>query len=408
MINRADVLVSAAPRGSLTDPVVDFDQARELARWWSTPLLVLSPGRLRENVEVLRNGLPGVQIYYAMKSNPSIEILRLLNGLVDGVDVASSGEISIATQAGFRISNMIHSHPVKRETDIEESVRLGVNWFVFDNADEIPKLAQYAPGRNLLLRVAIKNGSCVVDLSSKFGASREDVASLLLGARRSGLNVRGIAFHVGSQSRDPQVYASALKLVDGIFRQAWDLGLELDTLDIGGGFPVSYREKLPSVAEFCEVVSRGLSGLMKANVTVLCEPGRSISGSSATLITRVTGRARRQGMPWFYIDDGVYGAFSGCLFDHCDYRLISDRNGRKGRCVVAGPTCDSIDVVSRDQALPRLDIGDILLVPGMGAYTSASATSFNGFEPPRMVVLDEAGGDAGSAVVRHRRRVAVA
>ena len=408
MINRADVLVSSAPRGTLTEPVVDFDQARELARWWSTPLLVLSPGRLRENVEVLRNGLPGIKIYYAMKSNPSIEILRLLNGLVDGVDVASSGEISIATQAGFSVSDMIHSHPVKREADIEESARLGVNWFVFDNADEIPKLAQHAPGCNLLLRVAIKNGSCVVDLSSKFGASREDVLSLLLAASRSGLNVRGIAFHVGSQSSDPGVYASALKLVDGIFEQGWNLGLPLDTLDIGGGFPVSYREPMPSVAEFCEVVSRGVSRLQQADVTVLCEPGRCISGSSATLITRVTGRARRQGTPWFYIDDGVYGAFSGRLFDHCDYRLISDRRGRRGRCVVAGPTCDSIDVVSRDQVLPRLDVGDLLLVPGMGAYTSASATSFNGFEPPRMVVLDEDGRDIRRTLGSKERRVAVA
>ncbi|MFH1312283.1 MAG: type III PLP-dependent enzyme [Candidatus Eisenbacteria bacterium] len=362
---------------------------------------------MRENVEVLRSGLPGIKIYYAMKSNPSPEILGLLNGLVDGIDVASSGEVSIAQQAGFSVDSMIHSHPVKRETDIQESVRLGISQFVFDNADEIPKLAQHAPGCDLLLRVAIKNGSCVVDLSSKFGASRDDVISLLLQAYRSGLNVRGIAFHVGSQSRNPQVYARALKLVGGIFEKAWELGLQLDTLDIGGGFPVSYRESMPSVTEFCKVVSAGCRNLQKAGVTVLCEPGRSISGDSATLITRVTGRARRGGIPWFYIDDGVYGAFSGRLFDHCDYRLISDRRGRKAKCVVAGPTCDSIDVVSRDQVLPGLDIGDLLLVPGMGAYTNASATSFNGFAPPPLIVLDDHMMGIRNTRIDVARRVAV-
>jgi ornithine decarboxylase len=407
MIGRETLLVSSAPRGSLAEPVVDFDQARELVRSWSTPLLVLSPERLRENVEVLRRGLPGAKIFYAMKSNPCPEILSLLNGFVDGIDVASAGEVSVAEQAGFSVDRLLHSHPVKRESDIQESVSFGVNWFVFDNADEIRKLARFAPDSNVLLRVAIRNGNCVVDLSSKFGASRADVMSLLIAARGSGLNVRGISFHVGSQTRDPVTYARALRLVRGLFAKAWELGFTLDTLDVGGGFPVPYREPMPDVAEFCRVVSRGCRDFQKNNVTVLCEPGRCISGDSATLITRVTGRARRKGIPWFYIDDGVYGAFSGRLFDHCDYRIISERNGPKSKCVIAGPTCDSIDVVSRDQTLPRLDIGDILLVPGMGAYTNASATSFNGFEPPRLVVLDSSDQVMGNTVHRDACSLAV-
>jgi ornithine decarboxylase len=407
MIRRETVLVSSTPRGSLAEPVVGFDQAREMAGSLATPLLVLSPVRLRENVEVLRRGLPGIKIYYAMKANPSTEILSLLNGHVDGIDVASSGEVSAAEQAGFAVDRLIHSHPVKRESDIRESVRLGISWFVFDNTDEIRKLARHAPGCNLLLRVAIRNSNCVVDLSSKFGASREDVVSLLLAARHSGLNVRGIAFHVGSQCRDPIVYARALKLIGEIFEKGRELGLALDTLDVGGGFPVSYRESLPSVTEFCKVVSGGCRELQKAGVTVLCEPGRCISGDSATLITRVTGRALRDGIPWYYVDDGVYGAFSGRLFDMCDYRIISDHSGPRRKCVVAGPTCDSIDVVSRDQILPELDIGDILLVPGMGAYTNASATSFNGFEPPRLVVLGDDRLDVGKPESDVTRRFAV-
>jgi ornithine decarboxylase len=150
--------------------------------------------------------------------------------------------------------------------------------------------------------------------------------------------------------------------------------------------------------DFCRVVSRGLSQLFPAGVRVIAEPGRCISGDSMTLVVRVIGRSIRNGIPWYFIDDGLYGAFSGKLFDHCDYELIPQRIGPVHECVVAGPTCDSIDIVSRDQPLPDLEVGDLLLVPSMGAYTKASATSFNGFQPPVTVV------DDGQTAPRKRAR----
>jgi len=131
--------------------------------------------------------------------------------------------------------------------------------------------------------------------------------------------------------------------------------------------------------------------MFPAGVRVIAEPGRCISGDSMTLVVRVIGRSIRNGVPWYYIDDGLYGAFSGKLFDHCDYELIPQRVGPATECVVAGPTCDSIDIVSRDQPLPSLEVGDLLMVPSMGAYTRASATSFNGFQPPVTVVDDGRG-----------------
>jgi ornithine decarboxylase len=370
------------------EPGLSFDRATVLAGTVATPFLVLTPSRIQQSIRTLRTCLPGVELYYAMKSNPEPELLGLLNGLVDGIDVASYPEVAMAAAAGVAPGRLFHSNPVKKDTDITACVRHGVLWFTFDNADEIVKLRAHAPAANVLLRVAIKNESCVVDLGTKFGAHEDEALSLLLQARAAGVNVRGIAFHVGSQSTDPGIYISALKLVRRLFDDAAKAGVRLDTLDIGGGFPVAYRASVPKLEDFCRVVSRGLSQMFPAGVRIIAEPGRCISGDSMTLVVRVIGRSMRNGIPWYFIDDGLYGAFSGKLFDHCDYELIHSKRGPVRECVVAGPTCDSIDIVSRDQMLPDLEIGDLLIVPGMGAYTKASATSFNGFQPPATVVDD--------------------
>ena len=383
------------------EPNLSFDRAAALAGTMATPFLVLSPSRIQTTIRTLRTCLPGVGLYYAMKSNPDPELLGLLNGQVDGIDVASYGEVTVAAAAGVAPDRLFHSNPIKKDTDIINCVKHGVQWFTFDNADEIQKLRAHAPDANVLLRVAIKNSSCVVNLGAKFGVPVEDAIPLLLQARAAGVNVRGIAFHVGSQSMDPGVYTTALTLVRGLFDAAAAVGVRLDTLDIGGGFPVVYRTAVPKLEDFCRVVSRSLSETFPAGVRIIAEPGRCISGDAMTLVVRVIGRSMRNGVPWYFIDDGLYGAFSGKLFDHCDYELMPAKSGPVRECVVAGPTCDSIDIVAEDQLLPDLEIGDMLLVPGMGAYTRASATSFNGFHPPTTVL------DTGENVPRRRpKRVA--
>lgn len=381
---------NAMPLMPLPEASVDlnlsFGRAATLAEKVATPFLVLSVARIRERIETLRTHLPGVELFYAMKSNPDPELLGLLNGLVDGIDVASYGEVTAADAVGIAPDRLIHSNPIKRESDIVNCVKHGVRWFTYDNIDELPKLEAHAPASNVLLRIAIKNPSCVVNLGAKFGAQECDALPLLFAARDAGLHVRGIAFHVGSQSTDPGIYLTALKLARRVFDQAASAGIELDTLDIGGGFPVSYRTIMPSLEEFCQVVSNGLLEFFPEGVRVLAEPGRCISGDAMTLVVQVIGRSVRNGIPWYFVDDGVYGAFSGKVFDNCDYQLIPLRSGPVTACVVAGPTCDSIDIVAGDQMLPELELGDLLLVPAMGAYTRASATSFNGFVPPSTVV----------------------
>jgi ornithine decarboxylase len=301
--------------------------------------------------------------------------------------VASYGESSICREVGISSDNIIHTNPIKKEIDLECSVTQGIKWFVIDNMEEIKKIKKLAPCSNLLLRIAINNPHCMVNLSAKFGAQEHEILPMLKRAKSAGLNVRGISFHVGSQCTEPDTYYNALKHVRKIFNEANTAGFTFDTIDVGGGFPISYKDALPTLSQFCTVLRKGLREFFPYDLNFLMEPGRCISGGCITLVTRVIGRAKRNGITWYYVDDGVYGAFSGKLFDKCDYRLVSNRPGSLEECIVAGPTCDSIDIVAHNQKLPKLAVGDLLLAPGMGAYTIASATSFNGFAPPRTIVL---------------------
>lgn len=389
MKNNIISLESNFLNNSLEQPVINFFQAERLSQKYSTPFLVLSPSRIIESINILKEYLPEVKIFYAMKSNPNTAILEIIKDLVDGIDVASYGESSICQKVGISSKNIIHTNPVKKETDLECSVKQGIKWFVIDNVEEIKKIKRFAPHANLLLRVAISNPNCIVNLSAKFGAHENDILPILKRAKSAGLNVRGISFHVGSQCTEPDTYYNALKYVRKIFNEAHIAGFTFDTIDVGGGFPISYKDALPSLSQFCAVLRKGLQEFFPYDLNFIMEPGRCISGGCITLVTRVIGKAVRNGVTWYYVDDGVYGAFSGKLFDKCDYRLVSNRSGSLEECVVAGPTCDSIDIVAHNQMLPKLAVGDLLLAPGMGAYTIASATSFNGFAPPRTIVVHD-------------------
>jgi ornithine decarboxylase len=372
---------------TLEQPVINFSQAQLLSQTHPTPFLVLSPTRIIKSIKTLREYLPGVKIFYAMKSNPNPAILQIIKNLVDGIDVASYGESSVCREAGISSADIIHTNPVKKEDDLASSVKQGINWFVLDNMEEIKKIKRLAPNANLLLRIAITNPHCIVNLSAKFGAQEQDVLPILKKAKAEGLNIRGISFHVGSQCTEPEIYHTAVKYARKIFDDAIAAGFTFDTLDVGGGFPISYRENLPELSVYCTVLKNALKEFFPEDLNILMEPGRCISAGCITLVTKVIGRTVRYGVNWYYIDDGVYGAFSGKLFDHCDYRIVSDRPGPLEECIVAGPTCDSIDIVAQDQPMPKLSAGDLILAPGMGAYTIASATSFNGFAPPKTIIM---------------------
>jgi ornithine decarboxylase len=378
------------------EPVISFAEAESLAGQFGTPLLVASRSVLLRNYEALRLSLPGVEFFYAAKANPAEAILRPLCEAGSSVDVCSYGEMLAALKAGFTPDMMIHTHPCKTEQNLTSCYAEGLRWFTFDNANELPKLARHAPDASLLLRLAVSSSSSLINLSAKFGAFEPDAVPLMLAAREAGLAVRGMSFHVGSQCRAPEDFHAALVQARRIWNRATEAGIDLEVLDIGGGLPAPYREAVLSLDVYCRSLAQALEETFgdlifgDRAIRVIAEPGRGLVADSMSLITRVIGKSMRGGTPWYIIDDGLYGSFSGQMFDHVEYPLIARNSDERALlpCVVAGPTCDSSDVVARDQMLPDLDIGELLVVPTMGAYTCASASNFNGLEMARIIGIE--------------------
>lgn len=367
---------------------VDFATAKKLVKRHGSPLLVLSLKKIKENFLALQRALPRVKIYYAIKANPHEPILKILKRNGAYFEIASFGEAQKIKKINYPLSQSLHTNPIKKPRDIAACRRAGINWFVFDNLAEIQKIASEAPRANVLLRLSFSNRECQVDLSYKFGASLKEAADLIKKATEAGLRVRGLHFHVGSEMYSTKNLVKAIKASRRIFDKAARQDIAyLDILDIGGGYPVPYLWPTPTIYKFCAPVRYWLDKLFPST-EIWAEPGRFIPGTAVTLITQVVGKSIRRGLPWYYLDDGVYNSFSGRIFDHCDYRYLTERSGGKlYSSVLAGPTCDSFDIIKSKILLPNLSIGDIILIPSMGAYTNVSATNYNGFKPTKIICV---------------------
>ncbi len=365
---------------------MDFNTVKRLVAEHGTPTLFLSENRLRESYRTMRTALPGVSLYYAVKSNATPEIISILDDEGSCFDICSNGEIDIIQQCRISPDRCIHTHPIKRDSDIVYSLGYGISTFVADNEHEIEKLILYRDRVRILVRMSIQNPGCLVNLSHKFGVAPEQTWQLIKKAHQQGLTVAGISFHAGSQNENSLKYIEALEYCRDIYRKAALLGIQFDTIDIGGGFPISYLTSVIPMVQFCQPIIEYLNRFF-SNYRIIAEPGRVLSGPSMTLATRVMGKSLRNGVWWYYLDDGMYGSFSGKMYDHADYPMLVERDGRRSTAVLAGPTCDSIDVIYENISLPHLEIGDLLVFRSMGAYTSASASTFNGFPKAKIVLV---------------------
>ncbi|KMQ50303.1 Ornithine decarboxylase [Chitinispirillum alkaliphilum] len=366
---------------------MDFTRVSELVMEHGTPSLFLSESRLKNGYRLLEKSLPGVDLYYAVKSNACTEIIDILNSEGSFFDVCSNGEIDIVRGAGIAAERCIHTHPIKRDSDIRYALDFGMKIFVADNEDELRKFIPYKEKCELLIRMSIQNPGCLVNLSHKFGMVPELTFDLLKKAHELGLNVKGISFHTGSQNENSLKYIEALEYCRDIYRMAALSGISLEMIDIGGGFPISYLSQVLPLANFCQPVNEYLSRYF-SNYRIIAEPGRVLSGPSMSLATKVIGRSKRNGVWWYYLDEGMYGSFSGKMYDHADYPMFVSRTGERFNSVLAGPTCDSIDVLYENISLPLMEIGDVLIFESMGAYTNASASDFNGFPKAKIVVVE--------------------
>ena len=377
------------------DPFAPAEVQRLVATFGS-PLLIIDCERVRAQYRRLQKALPGVDLHYALKPLPHPAVVRTVAALGGWLDLATTGEVQLVTKLGIDPARCIHTHPIKRDKDIRNALFAGVKVLVADNPDEVRKFRRYRGDAELLLRVSFRSPGAVSDLSRKFGCDPEAALELARLAARLGISVRGFSFHVGSQARDALKHVEAIEACVQLLKKARREKLgAFDTLDIGGGFPIDYMQRVPDIGRFCAPIRKALAAVPR-NVRVIAEPGRFIAGPAALGVASVMGRAERSGLWWYYLDDGLYSSYSGQLFDHARYPLESLKQSTDLRpSVLAGPTCDSIDVIAENIMLPKLKVGDLVLGRAMGAYTWASASEFNFFPRATAVSVNETPGDTG-------------
>ncbi len=375
------------------DPVQDpfsHESIKHLVSRYGSPLFVIDAERVRRQYRRLAAALPGVDLHYALKPLPHSSVIDTLHAEGAFFDLATNGEVEAVRRAKVAPERCIHTHPIKRDSDIRTALAYGVDRFVIDNPDELRKFVKYRNRCSLLIRVSFRSPEARCDLSRKFGCEPEAVPELCRLAAELRIKIDGLSFHVGSQAAGPAMFIEAIASCRELLRAGAALGHSPGILDIGGGFPVDYLQRCMPIEEFCAPIRMALKAL-PPTLRVIAEPGRYISAPSAISVTSVMGRALRDGRWWYYLDDGLYGSYSGQIYDHATYPVEAlVPGGAMYPSVLAGPTCDSIDVINEHLELPKLDVGDLIVGREMGAYTWASASEFNFF--PRATVLALDGG----------------
>lgn len=372
-------------------------ELKNIALEYGTPVFVIDHKIIRRQYEALRKFLPRVGLYFAIKANPNPEIIKTLAPLNSGFDVASLHEFysvleTVPQKNKKELKSFIYDKIILANTIKPIDTLLKIKDYntlvTFDNLEELKKIKKHCPDAGLICRIRVANVGSVVELSSKFGVEPGDAANLIETAFNMGLNVEGLSFHVGSQCLNIENYVNALNASAEIFKEVKKRGYKLKILNIGGGFPVPYDSNSIPFKILANKLKREINRLFSKEIEIVAEPGRFLVAESGSLVVSIIGKAKRDGKTVYYVNDGVYGTLSGVIFDHIQYHFKSFKRGIPDLCAVVGPTCDALDTVSTAETLPNLEIGDMLYVENIGAYSTASATNFNGFDKARIVHIN--------------------
>lgn len=365
--------------------ILQLPAVQHVLRTTGTPLLVLEPEVVADRYRHLCRALPSVRFHFAVKALAHEAAVRAVADEGGWFDVASTGELNLVRRCGIGGDRIIHTHPVKSRRTIDEARAAGVRTFVVDTPGEVAKFRP-SDGVSLLVRLSFPNAAAVSDLSTKFGVEPDKAADLVQLGVAAGLDIAGFSFHVGSQLDDVRPWERAARSTLALIDRLAGQGIVLRVLDIGGGLPAPYDGSVIGAIDLARVLDPLLAG---RRLQVLAEPGRAVVAEAMTLIAGVVGVDERGGVRWCHLDDGVYGSWSNVVFEHLTPPLVPvpRRAGPVVRTTLAGPTCDSVDVVLRDRMMPTMEVGDLVISPLMGAYTSVSATTFNGLAPTPILVL---------------------
>ena len=355
-----------------------------------TPCLVVDLDRVEHNYRVLAEALPVARIFYAVKANPAPALIERLARLGANFDVASPGEIDLCLAAGVEPSRISYGNTIKKKRDIAYAYQRGIRLFAFDSEAELDKLAEAAPGAAVFCRVLVDCAGADWPLSRKFGCGGDMAVALLTAARRRGLDACGLSFHVGSQQTRLKQWDRAVGAVAKLFGRLRDAGVEPRLVNLGGGFPTTYRTDVPPVADYARAIMNAMTRHFGNDLPeIIIEPGRSLAGDAGVIETEVVLIARKdeqENRRWVYLDIGKFGGLAETMDESIKYPITTPRDGgTTGPVVLAGPTCDSADILyEKTPYLMPLDlsIGDKVKILSAGAYTSSYASvGFNGFAP---------------------------
>ena len=358
---------------------------------YATPAIVVDLDRVEANFAALRTALPDAAIFYAVKANPAAPVLGRLIGLGSRFDAASIEEIRACLTAGAEPGAISFGNTVKKCSAIAEAYARGINLFAFDSSEELEKLAEAAPGAKVYCRLSVSQHGADWPLSRKFGTTAAHARDLLIEARDLGLIPHGVSFHVGSQQTGVGAYRTAIAQAAMVFTDLRARGIDLRLLNLGGGFPTRYREDIPPIEAFGDAIMASVREAFGNDLPdLLIEPGRAVVGDAGIAVSEVVlacTRIEDAGRRWVYLDIGRFGGLAETEGEAIRYRISAPGiAGAETPAVIAGPSCDGVDVLYRDTEyrLPSaLKAGDRVLIHDTGAYvTSYASQGFNGFLPP--------------------------
>ncbi|MFA6267420.1 MAG: type III PLP-dependent enzyme [Pseudolabrys sp.] len=374
----------------MTERIREFLRDRHERGIDEGPVLVVDLDVVKDNYTTFAKALPDTRVFYAVKANPAPEVLALLAKLGSCFDTASVQEIEMALAAGATPDRISFGNTIKKERDVARAYALGIRLFAVDCQAEVDKIARAAPGSKVFCRILSDCAGAEWPLSRKFGCEPGMAVDVLEHALRQGLEPYGVSFHVGSQQRNQHAWDRALASAASVFKECGERGINLSMVNLGGGFPTKYLKSVPTVKTYGNAIFKALRKHFGNRIPeTIIEPGRGMVGNAGLIETEVvlvSKKSEEDDVRWVYLDIGKFGGLAETMDESIRYAIKTPRDGDvMAPCVLAGPTCDSADVLYEKQPYPlpvSLEIGDRLLIEGTGAYTSTySAVAFNGLPP---------------------------
>jgi ornithine decarboxylase len=367
---------------------LDFGRLKQylLKHGYKRPLLLVDLAIVRDKTRRFRAAIPRARPHFAVKSNPDPRVLKVLMQEGAGFEIASIAELDLLLSIGVPVGEIFYSNPMKSRAYLEYAKAKGVEWFVVDSVEEIRKVQSVKADAKLYLRIDAPNIGSDWPLAGKFGAHMNDIPELIQAAVECKADLAGVTFHVGSQCLNPENWRVGMERTRKVFAAMRTAGMNPRLLNLGGGYPVRHVKPIPSIETIAEVINKELRHF-GPEIQVIAEPGRYLVSDAGYFICRVVGTATRNGQHWMYWDAGVFGGIIETT-EGLRYTIYTERDGEPVAWNVAGPTCDSVDVVMRDELLPAdLQEGDFIFIKNAGAYTTAYASNFNGFPLPEVATL---------------------